>query len=96
MNQNLCWCAHVLTSQLVCCVFFFPHQLSKPFVLAVKCQNHQCAELLITRYRGMVSTYSQYCIYHSLVKEHPWAEHLTSLPKKRVGALSVCVSACKH
>ena len=24
----------------------------------------------------------------SLAKEHPWAEHLTSLPKKEVGALS--------
>ena len=27
-------------------------------------------------------------IYHSLPKERPWAEHLTSLPKRGVGALS--------
>ena len=29
--------------------------------------------------------------YQSLAKEHPWAEHLTSLPKRCVGALS-CLS----
>ena len=26
-------------------------------------------------------------IYCSLVKEHPWAEHLTSMPKRGMGAL---------
>ena len=26
--------------------------------------------------------------YHRFAKEHPWAEHLTSLPKRRLGALS--------
>ena len=31
---------------------------------------------------------SPYHDYHSLVKERPWAEHLTNLPKQRVGALS--------
>ena len=28
-------------------------------------------------------------IYHSVAKECPWAEHLTSLSKKGVGALTV-------
>ena len=26
--------------------------------------------------------------YRSLMKEHPWAEHLTSLPKRRVDTIS--------
>ena len=34
-------------------------------------------------------------IYHSLAKERPWTEHLTSLPKRGVGALS-SVSTFKH
>ena len=33
--------------------------------------------------------------YHSLPKKGPWAEHLTSLPKRGVGALST-VSAFNH
>ena len=33
--------------------------------------------------------------YCSLAKESPWAEHLTSLPKRGVGALSI-VSAFNH
>ena len=32
---------------------------------------------------------------HSLTKEHPWLEHLTRVPKQRVGALS-SVSAFNH
>ena len=35
------------------------------------------------------------CLYRSLPKERPWAEHLTSLPKRGVGALST-VSAFNH
>ena len=34
-------------------------------------------------------------MYHSVAKERPRAEHLTSLPKRRVGAFS-CVSAFNH
>ena len=34
-------------------------------------------------------------LYHSLVKKGPWAEHLTSLPKRGVGTLST-VSAFNH
>ena len=34
-------------------------------------------------------------IYHSLVKERPWVEHLTSLPKRRVDVL-LSVSAFNH
>ena len=34
-------------------------------------------------------------IYRSLPKKGPWAEHLTSLPKRGVGALST-VSAFNH
>ena len=31
--------------------------------------------------------------YRSLAKEHPWAEHLTSLPKRGVGTpLSISIS----
>ena len=33
--------------------------------------------------------------YHSLPKKDPWAENLTSLPKRRVGAL-LTVSAFNH
>ena len=96
MNQNLCWYAHLLTSQLVCCVFF-PHQLSKPFVLAVKCQNHQCAELLITRYRGMVSTYMLSIVYTviSLKRSH---RQSTLQVCQRMGwvLFQVHVSICNH
>ena len=35
------------------------------------------------------------CIYRSLAKKGPWAEHLTSLPKRGVGAL-LTVSAFNH
>ena len=31
-----------------------------------------------------------FCIYRSLTKEYPWADHLASLPKRGVGAL-LCV-----
>ena len=34
-------------------------------------------------------------MYHSLTKEHPWLEHLTSLSKRGVGALS-SVAAFNH
>ena len=34
-------------------------------------------------------------MYHSLAKKGPWVEHLTSLPKRGVGALST-VSAFSH
>ena len=34
-------------------------------------------------------------MYHSLTKEHPWVEHLTSLSKRGVGALS-SVAAFNH
>ena len=41
--------------------------------------------------------YILYCMnnYRSLPKEHPWAEHLTSLPKRGVGTLST-ISAFDH
>ena len=42
-----------------------------------------------------VITYMDVCIYHSLMKKGPWAEHLASLPKRGVGALST-VSAFNH
>ena len=38
---------------------------------------------------------SCYCKYRSLAKKGPWAEHLTSLPKRGVGTLST-VSAFNH
>ena len=34
-------------------------------------------------------------MYHSVAKERPWVGHLTSMPKRRVGAHS-CVSAFNH
>ena len=37
----------------------------------------------------------RYTVYHILAKECPWAEHLTSLPKRGVGALS-SVSGFNH
>ena len=40
-------------------------------------------------------TMGMYSNYHSLPKKGPWAEHLTSLPKRGVGALST-VSAFNH
>ena len=59
MNQKCSWYTHIMCLQANQCVVVFSScQLSKPFILAVQCQNHQCAELLITRYRGMVSTYA--------------------------------------
>ena len=39
--------------------------------------------------------YSSYRKYRSLPKKGPWVEHLTSLQKRRVGALST-VSAFNH
>ena len=35
------------------------------------------------------------CVYHSLAKKGPCAEHLASLPRRGVGALST-VSAFNH
>ena len=37
----------------------------------------------------------QVLLYHSLTKKYPWAEHLISLPKRGVGALS-SVSTFNH
>ena len=34
-------------------------------------------------------------MYHSFMKEHPWVEHLTCLPKRGVGAL-LSASAFYH
>ena len=62
-NQKCCWYTHIMCLRVNQCVVVFSSQLSKSFILAVQCQNHQCAELLITRYGGMVSTYTQVCIY---------------------------------
>ena len=42
-------------------------------------------------YRGPVSIY----MYHSLAKELPWVEHLTSLPNRGLGAL-LSVSTFNH
>ena len=35
-------------------------------------------------------------VYHSFMKERPWAEHLTSLPKRGMGALSMHLTMKEH
>ena len=93
---------HIMCLQANQCVCFFSSQLSKPFILAVQCQNHQCAELLITRYRGMVSTYAQVCIYMQVQPtiiitylKVPIAQHTQELHKKLCLKLlrSLCTGA---
>ena len=43
----------------------------------------------------VLARYMSECIYRSLAKKGPWAEHLTSLPRRGMGALST-VSAFNH
>ena len=49
--------------------------------------------IIFDSYTGLAHMYT--CVYPSLTKECTWVEHLTSLPKMGVGALS-SVSAFNH
>ena len=55
------------------------------------------AEILLSGYGDSpgIPNNNKLLEYRSLVKEHPWPEHLTSLPKRGAGAL-LSVSAFNH
>ena len=63
------------------------------YTLTYKIMNHAYQEYLVPAFWSLF-LYHKMClaidfVYRSLMKEHPWADHLTSLPKKGVGALWV-------
>ena len=79
-----------------------PHGHRQVFLVREKIwifeQKHLC-NTEPSRLQGYIAFMHVYlvlvCIYHSLVIKGPWAEYLTSLPKRGVGALST-VSAFNH